>query len=106
MVQTWCSAERLLVIGPGAFTPAPKVDSAVVRLVPHRPPPFRLDDPALHARIVAAAFAHRRKTLRNALKGQMAPDLMEQCGIDPGARAETVPVEGYARLANALTLSQ
>jgi 16S rRNA (adenine1518-N6/adenine1519-N6)-dimethyltransferase len=82
------------------------VDSAVVRLVPHRPPPFRLDDPALHARIVAAAFAHRRKTLRNALKGQMAPDLMEQCGIDPGARAETVPVEGYARLANALTLSQ
>lgn len=101
MVQTWCSAERLLVIGPGAFNPPPKVDSAVVRLVPLRPPRCPVADAALHARLVAAAFAQRRKTLRNSLKGLVEPSLMIACGIDPAARAETIAVCDYARLANA-----
>ena len=102
MVQTWCSAERLLVIGPGAFNPPPKVDSAVVRLVPHRLPYCPVDAPALHARIVAAAFAQRRKTLRNCLKGLVEPGQLLACGIDPAARAETVPVCAFVGLANAL----
>ena len=107
MVQTWCDAERLFVIGPGAFTPAPKVDSALVRLRPHRPLPYSVTDPALHARLVAAAFAQRRKTLRNALRGLLSElGLDERAlvagGLDPAARAETVPVTGFARLAESL----
>ncbi len=106
MVQTWCSTERLLVIGPGAFNPPPKVDSAVLRLVPHRPLPCPVDDPALHARTVAAAFAQRRKTLRNTLKGLVEPSMLIDCGIDPTARAETISVRAFAELANALSQSQ
>ncbi|MFE8033245.1 16S rRNA (adenine(1518)-N(6)/adenine(1519)-N(6))-dimethyltransferase RsmA [Thiohalocapsa marina] len=102
MVQTWCQAERLFVIGPGAFTPAPKVDSAVVRLIPHRPLPHPVDDPALHRRIVAAAFSQRRKTLRNTLSGLATTEQLQHCGIDPGARAESLAVADYVRLANAL----
>jgi 16S rRNA (adenine1518-N6/adenine1519-N6)-dimethyltransferase len=105
MVQTWCSAERLFVIGPGAFTPPPKVDSALVRLRPHRPLPHPIADPALHARLVAAAFAQRRKTLRNALRGVLAEigrdeTLIAAAGLDPAARAETVSVGGFAGLVN------
>ena len=106
MVQTWCAAECLFRIGPGAFTPAPKVESAFLRLVPYRPTPFRLDDPALHARIVAAAFAQRRKTLRNSLSKLVGPDLLLGAGIDAGLRAEAVDVGGFARLANTAARGQ
>ncbi len=102
MVQTWCQAQLLFRIGPGAFTPAPKVESAFLRLLPYRPLPFSLDDPALHGRIVAAAFSQRRKTLRNALAGLVGPCMLEGVGIAPGRRAETLGVADFARLANAL----
>ncbi len=101
MVQTWCAAECLFRIGPGAFTPAPKVESAFLRLRPHRPLMFPLDDAALHGRIVAAAFSQRRKTLRNSLGALVGPDLLAGVGIDPGLRAEAVDVGGFARIANA-----
>jgi 16S rRNA (adenine1518-N6/adenine1519-N6)-dimethyltransferase len=100
MVQTWCSAERLFVIGPGAFRPPPRVDSAVVRLRPHRPLPSPISDPALHRRIVAAAFSQRRKTLRNSLSGLITPAQLKAAGIDPSARAETIAVADFVRLAN------
>ncbi|MBN2886037.1 MAG: 16S rRNA (adenine(1518)-N(6)/adenine(1519)-N(6))-dimethyltransferase RsmA [Chromatiaceae bacterium] len=100
MVQTRCAADSLFRIGPGAFTPAPKVDSAFLRLRPHRPERYPLSDPALHARLVAAAFAQRRKTLRNSLGKLVSPALLETAGIDPGQRAETLAVEDYARLSN------
>ncbi|MFP4279670.1 MAG: 16S rRNA (adenine(1518)-N(6)/adenine(1519)-N(6))-dimethyltransferase RsmA [Halochromatium sp.] len=103
MVQTRCSAQRLLLVSAGAFRPAPKVSSAVVRLRPHRPPPYPLADPAWHARLVAAAFAQRRKTLRNSLSGLVAPERMSALGIDPGARAETLSIADFAALANAPT---
>ena len=100
MVQSRCRCERLLTIGPGAFRPAPKVDSALVRLVPRHPPQPPIDDPALHAHIVATAFAKRRKTLRNALAGLVDADLLAAAEIDPAARAETLCIADYARLAN------
>lgn len=102
MVQTWCEAQCLFRIGPGAFTPAPKVESAFLRLLPYRTLPVPLDDPGLHARIVAAAFAQRRKTLRNALSGLVDPELLKRAEIDPGRRAETLEVADFARLANAV----
>jgi 16S rRNA (adenine1518-N6/adenine1519-N6)-dimethyltransferase len=101
MVQTYCSAQRLFVVSAGAFRPAPKVTSAVVRLRPHRPLSYPLADPAWHARVVAAAFAQRRKTLRNSLSGLVSAEQMVDLGIDPGARAETLSVANFAALADA-----
>ncbi|WP_296808034.1 16S rRNA (adenine(1518)-N(6)/adenine(1519)-N(6))-dimethyltransferase RsmA [Thiocapsa sp.] len=106
MVQTLCSAECLFRIGAGAFTPAPKVESAFLRLQPHRPLPYPIDDPALHARIVAAAFGQRRKTLRNSLSKLIDADLLIATGIDPTLRAENLDVASYARLANAACKSR
>lgn len=101
MVQSRCGVERVLSVGPGAFSPAPKVDSAVVRLRPLRPPPVDITDPPLHARLVAAAFAQRRKRLSNALRGIADAELIESCGLEPGIRAERISVADFARLANA-----
>ncbi|AHF04538.1 16S rRNA methyltransferase [Marichromatium purpuratum 984] len=102
MVQTQCRARSLLRIGPGAFNPAPKVDSAVVRLEPVAER-YPLADPEHHARIVAAAFGQRRKTLRNSLSGLVTPEQFARAGIDPVRRAETLSVTEYATLANAAT---
>lgn len=100
MIQAYCEVESLVTIGPGAFTPAPKVESAFLRLVPHRPLPYPIGDQAWFARLVAAAFAQRRKTLRNSLKGLVAGELLTACGIDPGQRAEEIPVATFIGLAN------
>jgi 16S rRNA (adenine1518-N6/adenine1519-N6)-dimethyltransferase len=101
MVQAWCRTELLFLIRPGAFLPPPKVDSAFLRLVPHRPLPHPIEDPDYFARLVAQAFSQRRKTLRNSLKGLVDAGLLVATGIDPGARAEALGVETFARLANA-----
>ena len=106
MVQSRCAVARVLTVGPGAFTPAPKVDSAVVRLVPLRPPPLPSADPKLHARIVAAAFSQRRKRISNSLRGLADAALLVGLGLDPGARAEALTVADFARLANAAAVHQ
>jgi 16S rRNA (adenine1518-N6/adenine1519-N6)-dimethyltransferase len=90
-------AERLFDVGPGAFQPAPKVWSSMLRLSVLREPPFLLS--SAYAQIVAAAFAHRRKTLRNALKGWLTSVEIAACGIDPGARAETLAPRLFNELA-------
>jgi 16S rRNA (adenine1518-N6/adenine1519-N6)-dimethyltransferase len=100
-IQAYCQVSALFTIGPGAFTPAPKVESAFLRLTPYRPPPHPVADRATLTRLVAQAFSQRRKTLRNTLKGTLPPGLLEAQGIDPGQRAEEIPVEAYIRLANA-----
>ncbi len=91
--------ERLFDIGTGAFSPPPKVVSTFFTLRPHRTAPFVLDNHAAYARIVAAAFSQRRKTLRNSLSGLLSAEEIAAAGIDPGARAETVSPEGFAALA-------
>jgi 16S rRNA (adenine1518-N6/adenine1519-N6)-dimethyltransferase len=101
MVQSFCAAESLFRVAPGAFTPAPKVESAFLRLRPHRPLPYPIEDRAWHARIVAAAFGQRRKTLRNSLSNLLAPEILEAAQIDPTLRAEALDIASYARLANA-----
>jgi 16S rRNA (adenine1518-N6/adenine1519-N6)-dimethyltransferase len=102
MLQVRFSIERLFVLPPGAFRPAPKVESAVARLVPLREARPFIADEALFARVVAAAFGQRRKTLRNALKTLASEDQIERAGIAPGARGETLPVVDFVRLANSL----
>jgi 16S rRNA (adenine1518-N6/adenine1519-N6)-dimethyltransferase len=102
MLAPWVRVEKLFDIGPGAFKPPPRVDSTFVRLKPHAEAPFEIEDERKFARIVAAAFSQRRKTLRNALKPLLSEAQIERAGIDPGARAETVPPAGFAALARQL----
>jgi 16S rRNA (adenine1518-N6/adenine1519-N6)-dimethyltransferase len=99
IVQATCRAERVLDVPARAFTPPPKVESAVVRLEPRaeRPSPERLN--ALQ-RVTAAAFGQRRKMLRSSLKALGGEALIEAAGLDPQARAEVIPVEGFLRLAD------
>ncbi len=101
MVQYRCRVERCFNVPAGAFFPAPKVMSSFVRLVPHRLLPAPAQDEAWLQEVVTAAFAGRRKTLRNSLKGRVAEAAFEAAGVDPGARAETLSVEAFVRLADA-----
>ena len=87
---------------PGAFRPAPKVESAVVRLVPRPAAEVEVGDRRDFANVVRAAFGQRRKTLRNALHGVADSALMEAAGVRPDARAEQVEVAAFVRLANLL----
>jgi 16S rRNA (adenine1518-N6/adenine1519-N6)-dimethyltransferase len=102
MLQARFRIERLLVVPSGAFRPAPKVESALARLTPLRAQRPRIEDEALFARIVAAAFGQRRKTLRNALRSFATDAELEREGVAPGARGETLGVDVFVRLANAL----
>jgi 16S rRNA (adenine1518-N6/adenine1519-N6)-dimethyltransferase len=94
-----CEAKILFDIAPSAFVPPPKVTSSVVRLVP-RPDPLPCDRAALE-RVTAAAFGQRRKMLRQSLKALGGDPLLRlsEAGIEPTARAEDIPVEGFVKLA-------
>ncbi len=99
MAAFHCDMTRLFNVPPGAFRPPPKVDSAIVRLLPK---PLTDEDRALlpaFAEVTRRAFGQRRKTLRNSLKGLLDAEAIEAAGIDPGARAETLSVEEFRRLA-------
>jgi 16S rRNA (adenine1518-N6/adenine1519-N6)-dimethyltransferase len=100
MVQYRCRTEALFRVGPGAFRPPPRVDSAYVRLVPWEDLPHRAADEGLFAALVNQAFTQRRKTLRNAVRGFADAALLESAGIDPGARPETLDVARFVSLAN------
>lgn len=102
MLQARCHVTPLFRVPPGCFRPPPKVDSAVVRLTPRDPAELGLTQPRRFEQVVRAAFAQRRKTLRNALSTVCEAEAIAACGIDPGSRAETVAVAGYVALANAL----
>lgn len=101
MVQYRCRVDALFRVGPGAFRPPPKVDSAVVRLQPHAELPHPARDEALLARLVAQAFSQRRKTLGRALKGLLDAQDIAAAGVDPGRRAETLSVAEFVALADA-----
>ena len=102
MLQALFRVARLFAVPAGAFRPVPKVDSAVVRLVPLGEKKPDIADVALFGRIVAAAFGQRRKTMRNALSTICDEAALRRAGIDPGARGETLAVGEFVRLANAL----
>ena len=102
MLAPWLKVEPLFDIGPQAFRPPPKVMSTVVRLTPHNQPPFIIKDHESYARVVAAAFSQRRKTLRNALRTVMTAEQIESTGINPGLRAEALPPQSFAALAEQL----
>ena len=102
MIQYHCRVQPLFRIGPGAFKPAPRVDSAFVRLTPWTTLPVTADDYEQFKNLVRQAFSQRRKTLRNTLKTLLSEDAIRAAGVDPGIRPETVTIEQYAALAGQL----
>jgi 16S rRNA (adenine1518-N6/adenine1519-N6)-dimethyltransferase len=103
MLAPWVSIERLFDVGPGAFQPPPRVWSSVVRLTVRPEPAFPVSEH--FAAVVAAAFAHRRKTLRNALRNLLSLEQIEAVGADPGSRPETVPPDVFNALAQKIVRS-
>ena len=105
LTQAAAAVRLAFPVPPGAFSPPPQVDSAVLHLRPHREPPVPLPDPRRFAAVVRAAFGQRRKSLANALAAglavpaETARDRCQAAGIDPGRRAETLSLAEFAHLA-------
>jgi 16S rRNA (adenine1518-N6/adenine1519-N6)-dimethyltransferase len=99
MLAAYAEVEALFEVGPGAFRPPPKVRSGVVRLRPSTAPRFAIGSDVALRTLAQAAFSHRRKTLRNGLKGLLSGADVEACGIDPQLRPETLTPEQFGRLA-------
>jgi 16S rRNA (adenine1518-N6/adenine1519-N6)-dimethyltransferase len=99
MLQFRYRVARLFVVPAGAFSPAPKVQSAIVRMLPIPQGELPPVDADAFARVVSAAFGRRRKTLRNALAELLPEDAIRAAGVDASARAETLAVEQFVRLA-------
>ena len=102
MLQYRLKMEYLITVPPEAFDPAPKVESAFVRCVPHKVLPYPAKDEGLFAKIVTGAFGQRRKTLRNTLKEYLDDAGFAAVGIDSGLRAENLSVEQFVSIANFL----
>jgi 16S rRNA (adenine1518-N6/adenine1519-N6)-dimethyltransferase len=102
MAQYQCQVEHLFDVPPEAFIPPPKVQSAIVRLTPWQASPWPACNEAQLRKVVQTAFAQRRKTLRNNLKGIINTDQLETLGIDPGARAETLELIQFIEITNAI----
>ena len=105
LTQVACAVRLAFTVPPGAFSPPPQVESAVVHLRSHREPPVPVADPARFATVVRAAFSQRRKSLANSLSAglglgsERTRRLIEAASIDPGRRAETLSLAEFARLA-------
>ncbi len=100
MCQYHCKVVPLFTVQAESFSPVPKVQSAIVKLIPHREAPVQIVSKDAFDRLVTQAFSMRRKTLRNSLKGLLDVPQIESAGIDPGLRAETLGLEQFAALAN------
>ncbi len=102
MLQYRFHMEKLLDVPPECFRPAPKVDSAIVRMIPLPPAAIAVKDARTFAQVVAAAFGQRRKTLRNTLRDYLSEADFDALGIDAQLRAENLGVAEFAKIANAL----
>jgi 16S rRNA (adenine1518-N6/adenine1519-N6)-dimethyltransferase len=100
ILQQACRCERILQVPAGAFSPPPKVKSAVVRIVPHEVSDYRLIDEGVFGRLVKQAFSMRRKTLRNSLKEWFDAKDYETLEIDSSNRPERLAVGQFVALAN------
>ena len=103
MSQYHCQVEKLFKVPATAFRPQPKVESAIVRLVPLENTDNQVEDSALLETVVRTAFSQRRKTLQNSLKTIADKSLFEEIGIDGSRRPETLSLNEYISISNALT---
>jgi len=106
MVQYYCETEHLFAVPPECFNPQPKVDSAIVRLQPHKKLPYIADNVAHLSHLVNLAFQQRRKTLRNTLKqiadGDALQIAAEKLGLNLSLRPENLSTKDYVNLSNTL----
>jgi 16S rRNA (adenine1518-N6/adenine1519-N6)-dimethyltransferase len=102
MLQYRFYMEKLLDVPPESFRPAPKVNSAIVRMIPLPVAEIAVKNEKLYAQIVSAAFGQRRKTLRNTLRDHLDEAGFAELGIDAQLRAENLAVEDFIRVANYL----
>jgi 16S rRNA (adenine1518-N6/adenine1519-N6)-dimethyltransferase len=100
MARYYCEATPVVMVPPSAFKPAPKVDSAVVRLVPHTTPPVELHSVKNLEEVVGTAFNQRRKTIRNSLKNLISEASLNSLDIDAERRAQTLSLAEFAAIAN------
>lgn len=102
MLQYYCDVERLFLIPPGVFDPVPKIDSALLRLIPKKNRPLNTNQEKNLEEIVKLAFGQRRKTLRNNLKTLFSDEQWanKKISIDPQQRAENLSVENFVELTN------
>lgn len=105
MLQYHFAMKYLFTVPASAFQPAPKVESAFVRMIPLAPLPWPAASETVFANVVSAAFSQRRKTLRNTLRSYLSGEDFARLGIDPGLRGETLTVEEFVRIANSLSPS-
>ncbi|OCF96582.1 16S rRNA (adenine(1518)-N(6)/adenine(1519)-N(6))-dimethyltransferase RsmA [Gilliamella sp. wkB308] len=101
MAQYYCQIIPVLEVPPSAFKPAPKVDSAVVKLIPYKQKPYLVNDVKILSRLTTEAFNQRRKTIRNSLSNMFTVEQLIELDIDPTLRAENLTVQQYCQLANA-----
>lgn len=99
MLQWRYCMQKLFDVPPGAFNPPPKVMSSVVRMIPKAKEEVPSVDFELFSSVVANAFSQRRKTIRNALSALLSAEEIAACDVDPGARAEALPLDAFVRLA-------
>ncbi|MCK5871851.1 MAG: 16S rRNA (adenine(1518)-N(6)/adenine(1519)-N(6))-dimethyltransferase RsmA [Methylococcales bacterium] len=99
MMQYHCHCEALFEVPPESFTPAPKVMSAIVRLIPHAQPPVDIPNVEALNKVVTQAFNQRRKTIRNSLKKVITEDNIRALMLSPKARAEEISLSEFAQLA-------
>ena len=102
MAQYFCKVQPLFEVGPDAFRPAPKVDSAIVRMVPHKILPHPVKDHKLLQAVVRTAFSARRKTLRKGLAGMVSVEQLHSVGINDGLRPENLSLADYVAIADLL----
>lgn len=100
MAQYFCDVIPVLHVPPGAFNPPPKVDSAVVRLLPHQVKPVQVESEKSLNKVCAQAFNQRRKTIRNSLRELLSEEHISSLDINPDLRAENLSLSQYADLAN------
>lgn len=102
MVQYYCAVEDLFDVPPTSFDPAPKVDSAIVRLTPHATLPYVANNIKSLETLVNVAFQQRRKTLRNSLKQLLTVEQMESLPVNLQARPEEISLPEYVTMSNLL----
>ena len=103
MMQYFCQVEHLFDVPPGAFVPAPKVTSAIVRLVPHATPPVQVEDVACLQEVIRVAFTQRRKTLKNSLSALISDTELGSLPIDMSLRPENLSLAEYALISDRIS---
>lgn len=100
MAQYYCDMQIILAVPPHAFNPAPKVDSSIVRFVPHAQPRALAQDLDLLHDVVTHAFSQRRKTIHNSLKAFLNSATLQELNINPQLRAENLTLEDFVKISN------